>query len=246
MNELVYNPQLIKESQLLPRETQTRLMANADPILGYIARGAIASLQDDIEQIHTQFQMALQASGRLCWIVQLYATALKNICLLYEANNLLLEYHTRYPYELSLLRDTIESCVNTGKVLSGEKLIKQWHQLTDKPNPYETLIKQSANLYRRQSLTESEVQPLLETALSLVRQSLRNQHKNFGISVDYANYDGGPYLSYTIKMDLPVDELLELEEQHNQLLLDQTFKDHLLDDIIITFEHLTPKNGGNQ
>ena len=216
-------------------------MVNYDPILCYIAFGAMASLQSDIEQVHTQFKMALQTAGAeaWAWIVQLYAIALNNICLPYEASDLLLEYQSYYPNELSLLRDSIKSCVNTGRAFRGEALLADWHKLTDMPNTYETTIQQWADFYRRYDFTESEVQPLLETALSLVRQSLKSKHKDFLISTGYANYDGAPYLYYTIQIDLPVDDLLELEEQHNDLLLAGNFKNSLLDNIIITFEHLT-------
>jgi hypothetical protein len=160
-----------------------------------------------------------------------------NICLPYEASDLLMEYQSYYPNEFSLLRDSIESCVNTGRAFRGEALLAHWHKLTDMPNPYETTIQQWADFYRRHEFTESEVQPLLETALSLVRQ--KSKRKNFLISTGYANYDGAPYLYYTIHIDLPVDDLLELEEQHNDLLLAGNFKNSLLDNIIITFEHLT-------
>jgi len=157
----------------------------------------------------------------------------------YEASDLLMEYQSYYQNEFSLLRDSIESCVNTGRVFRGEALLAHWHKLTDKPNPYKTTIQQWADFYRRQDFTESEVQPLLETALSLVRQTLKSKRKNFLISTGYANYDGAPYLYYTLHIDLPVDDLLELEEQHNDLLLAGNFKKSLLDNIIITFEHLS-------
>jgi hypothetical protein len=223
---------------LARQKIQNLKMVNSDPVLCHTALGAFASLQYDIAQIHAQFKMALQVANSSCWIAQLYATALNNLSLSFEASDLLLEYQTRYPNELSLLRDTIESCVNTGRAFRGEALLAHWHKLTDKLNPYETTIKQWASIYRRQSLREFEVQSLLETALSLVHQSLIRQRKNFLISADYANYDGAPYLSYTIYIDEPVDDLLELEEQHNHLLSDGNFNENLLDHIIITFEHL--------
>ncbi len=221
------------------QQIQSLKMVNSDPVLCYTALGAMVSKQYDIAQTHAQFKMALQADLSSCRIAQLYATALNNISLPFEASDLLLKYHTRYPNELSLLTDTIESCVNTGRAFRGEALLAHWHKLTtDMQNPYETTIKQWALIYRRQSLMESEVQPLLESALSLVHQSLIRQRKNFLISADYANYDGAPYLSYTIYIDETVDDLLELEEQHNHLLSSGNFKERLLDNIIITFEHL--------
>lgn len=223
---------------LVQQKIQSLKMVNSDPVLCHTALGAIASLQYDIAQIHAHFKMALQATNRSDWIAQLYATALNNISLPFEASDVLLEYQTRYPNEISLLRDAIESCVNTGRAFRGEALLRHWHKLTDMPNSYEITIKQWALIYRRQSLLETEVQALLETALSLVHQSLIKQRKNFVIAADYANYDGAPYLSYTIYLDETVDELLELEERHNQLLSCGTFKESLLDNIIITFEHL--------
>jgi hypothetical protein len=220
------------------QKIQNLQMVNSDPVLCYTALGAMAAMQYDIAQTHAQFKMALQAANSSCWIAQIYAMALNNLSLPFEASDLLLEYHTRYPNELSLLRETIESCVNTGRAFRGETLLAHWHKLTVLQNPCETTIKQWALIYRRQSLMESEVQPLLETALSLVHQSLIKQRKNFLISADYANYDGAPYLSYTIYIDDTVDGLLELEEQHNHLLSYGNFKEGLLDNIIITFEHL--------
>jgi hypothetical protein len=238
MNEFIHQPALI--NVMTPLKTQTHKMVNFDPVLCYIVHGAVASLQDDIDKIHAQFKMALHTAGDedLCWIVQLYATALNNICLPYEACDLLLEYQTLYPNEPSLLRSTIESCVHTGRVFQGEALLAHWHKLTDRANPYEMTIQQWANFYRHLGFVESEVQHLLETALSLVRQSLRKQRKSFSISTGYANYDGAPYLSYTLYINLPANDLLELEEQHNDLLLAGDFKESLLNNIIITFEHL--------
>lgn len=231
---LAFDPDL----RLAQQKIQNLKMVNYDPVLCHTALGAIASLQYDIAQTHAQFKKALQATNSSCWIAQLYATALNNISLPFEASDLLLEYQTRYPNELSLLKDTIASCVNTGRAFRGDALLAHWHKLTEMQNPDETTIKQWALIYRRQSLKESEVQPLLESALSLVHQSLMKQRQNFLISADYANYDGAPYLSYTIYLELPVDDLLELEKQHNHLLSSGNFKESLLDNIIITFEHL--------
>jgi hypothetical protein len=231
---------------LAQQKIQNLKMVNFDSVLCHTALGTIASLQYDIAQIHAQFKMALQAANSSGWIAQLYATALNNISLPFEASDLLLEYQTHYPNELSLLRDTIKSCVNTGRAFRGEALLAQWHKLTDIQNPYETKIKQWAFIYRHQSLPESEVQLLLETALSLIHQSLIKQRHHFLIAADYANYDGAPYLSYTIYLELPVDDLLELEEQHNHLLSYGNFNERLLDNIIITFEHLAVEEKYNE
>jgi len=230
---------------LAQQKIQNLKMVNFDPVLCYTALGAMASLQYDIAQTHTQFKRALEATNSSSWIAQLYATALNNISLPFEASDLLLDYQARYPNELSLLRDTIASCVNTGRAFRGEALLTHWHKLTEMQNPYETTIKQWALLYRRQSLKESEVQALLETALSLVHESLMRQRQNVLISADYANYDGAPYLSYTIYLELPVDDLLALEKQHNHLLSSENFKESLLDNIIITFEHLIVSEKAN-
>ncbi|MEN8217182.1 MAG: hypothetical protein ABFS56_12610 [Pseudomonadota bacterium] len=238
MSELFSQPASMNEFSVTQLKNKTRQLVNYDPMLCYIAFGAMASLQYDIDQVHAQFKMALHTAGADAWIVQLYAIALNNICLPYEASDLLMEYQSYYPNEFSLLRDSIESCVNTGRAFRGEALLAHWHKLTDMANPYETTIQQWADFYRRHDFTESQVQPILETALSLVRQSLKS-NGFFLISTGYANYDGAPYLYYTIHIDLPVDDLLELEEQHNDLLLTGNFKESLLDNIIITFEHLT-------
>jgi hypothetical protein len=122
INELRHHPALINDWAVI-KKFQTGKMVNSDPVLRDIALGTIAALQYDIAQTHARFQKALQAAGGLCWIVQLYATALNNICWPYEANDLLFKSYSRSPNELSLLTDTIESCVNTGRAFRGEQLL---------------------------------------------------------------------------------------------------------------------------
>jgi hypothetical protein len=153
-----------------------------------------------------------------------------------EASDLFLEYQPLWPTDLAWLRDTITFCLVTGRVFRGEQLITQWHRLTDLHHPQETVIKRCAEFYRQQWFTEIEVQQLLATGLSAMRQFLKTPPQSSSLVIGYANYDGFPYLYYTIQTDLSVDEVVDLDELHNQLLVAGKFKHSLLDGIIITFE----------
>ena len=69
------------------QQIQSLKMVNSDPVLCYTALGAMASLQYDIAQTHAQFKLALSADNSSCRIAQLYATALNNISLPFEASD---------------------------------------------------------------------------------------------------------------------------------------------------------------
>ncbi|MDY6993585.1 MAG: hypothetical protein SVR94_13420 [Pseudomonadota bacterium] len=156
---------------------------------------------------------------------------------LFKASDLLLQQYQCWPDDLNFLGTTIRHCAITGKVFQAETILKQyWCQLTDESHPFEPLIHSWADFYRQYELTEAEVEPYLETASSLLRQVLSQRRQRYQLNLDYFDEDGEPFLSYTVYLDLPVDDLLALEDQHNDLLLAGHFSSELLHGMIITFE----------
>ncbi|MDY6991779.1 MAG: hypothetical protein SVR94_04115 [Pseudomonadota bacterium] len=234
INTLTDNPQLINEFRLAQLKKQVNHVA--EPIPHHMARGTIASLEFDIDQVHSQFKTALEASEHSPHVLQSYVIALVNMYFFFEANKLLLQHYQRWPDDLGLLGDTIELCAVTGQVLQGEALLTRWHQLTQSIHPFETTIQHWAEFYRQHGLTETEIQPYLETALSLLRHSQRQHHQHNTIECDYIDFDTDPYLAYTIYIDLPETELHRLAQQHHELLTQGQFRAELLAGIVISFE----------
>lgn len=209
-------------------------------------QGAIAGLKCDVDRVHSHFQSALNlSSGNVHkQLIPNYAIALRNMGYVFKASELLLEHYQSWFDDLVVLSKTIDFCILAGRIFQGEMLLQHWHKLKRKLYYQESVIRDWAQFYRQNELTEAEIASYLEAALSLLRQTLRQRRRRFKLGLDYFNDEGDPFLSYTICLDLPIGELLALDDQHSDLLVAGHFKSELLHGIIITFEPFEEKKDG--
>ncbi len=179
----------------------------------YLRLGTLASLEGNIEAIHTNYQQAIAvSSAQHAYALMLYANCLTPFGLFSQAANLMHQAYDLYN-NLDFLAATIHCYGLAGRFHQVGELLKMWDEMS--PATAHQFALQSGNIIEfmdAQQVSDDDLQGLIEIAMSILRQ---NQLTVVPESIEIDLYSGDNYVwfHYGIPLYESVDKIFEMDSE---------------------------------
>ncbi len=162
-------------------------------------------------------------------VLRNYAVALQQEGYLAEAVGCLAKASSLTPHELPLLEETINLGLIAGKYHQAQQLLTTYSQLSpQQPHSFGKTLQQVITVMEEQQMTESEIEPLINT----MRSVLHHHHpdSSYHLEMLVLEDETAKWIHYGVMLhDLSVEEVAELTFEIAEALIPyQTVTDHFV------------------
>lgn len=162
-------------------------------------------------------------------VLRNYAVALQQEGYLAEAVECLVKASSLTPHNLPLLEETINLCLMAGKYHQAQQLLTTYSQLSpQQPHAFGETFQQVITVMEEQQITESEIEPLINT----LRSVLHHHHpdSSYHLEMLVLEDETAKWIHYGAMLhDLSVEEVAELTFELAEALIPyQTVTDHFV------------------
>ncbi|MBF0183795.1 MAG: hypothetical protein HQM06_05300 [Magnetococcales bacterium] len=197
------------EFELRRQEKIIRSFCRPSPVRAYYLLGLVATLRQDVANVHSCFRNALLHSAYDADIQRGYGICLVRLRYFAEAREQYEAILSRHGEDLETLAELIITSLATGRIREGVEWMQRWSHLNpDRPFDEMDAIAKSAALLERYGISDDHVERLqrLATAI-LARESLNVQSIHYrGVPLEDPEW---------IAADVIVDESAEVLEGLN-------------------------------
>ena len=173
----------------------------------YLALGTIASLENDIDNVHYYYQQAIELFSRKADILASYADSLARIGRFSAATDLMLEAYYLLPGGIDYLDDAIHLCGVTGRFHLVSELLRIKTQVT---YSFQTLVSKIVQLMDETQVTDEELENLIKITLMVLHRHdiiINSQQISFSMEEDYYS----KWFRYAIHTDkVPMKQIVPL------------------------------------
>ena len=205
-------------------EREARKLLKIDPVAGYTALGAAASLRGDIEEVHSRHQFALQLSGESPEALHNYAASLAKLGEFTEALEVARRAYAQAPADLVVLDGVVTASIFTGHFREACELVGKWNGSNpERPYSLDSPVEAILSAVGREVFTEERLQEVLAIAHETLRSS---KVRTSRVEVHADEHEPDSFLFECFVVALP-----EKAEDLNEAL-DAQIRDcpHLMDD----------------
>lgn len=152
-------------------KNKARNILTIDVYEGYIALGVLASLEGNVEAIHTHYQQAIENFSRKPELVASYAESLARVGHFSPAAELMLEAYYLSPSTLNYLDKAIQLCGIVGRFYFVGELLRIREKINPQnTHPFASNTKQIIQWMKKTKVTDDQLEKLINLALSLLQQ----------------------------------------------------------------------------
>lgn len=173
----------------------------------YLALGTIASLENDIDNVHYYYQQAIERFSRKAKILANYADSLARLGHFSTATNLMLEAYYLLPGGIDYLDDAIHLCGITGRFHLLSELLRIKTQVT---YSFQILVNKIVQLMDETQVTDEELEQLINITLKVLHRydiTVNPGKIRFSMEED-SQYKWFRYTIYTDKV--PIKQIVPL------------------------------------
>ncbi|NJO17969.1 MAG: hypothetical protein HC877_20255 [Thioploca sp.] len=142
-----------------------------DAYEGYIALGILASLEGNVEAIHSYYQQAIENFSRKPELVASYAESLARVGYFSLAAELMLEAYYLSPSTLNYLDKAIQLCGIVGRFYFVGELLRIREKINRRPaHPFANNAEKIIQWMKKTKVTDEQLEEIINLALSLLQQ----------------------------------------------------------------------------
>lgn len=202
---------------LSPLKNKAHDILIIDVYQGYIALGVLASLEGNVEAIHTHYQQAIENFSRKPELVASYAESLARVGHFSPAAELMLEAYYLSPSTLNYLDKAIQLCGIVGRFHFIGELLRIREKINPQnTHPFASNTKQIIQWMKKTKVTDDQLEKLINLALSLLQQYfivITPRHVEMNLDEDQQK------LHYKIHLAEKTETILEITNRLTQQLI---------------------------
>jgi len=184
----------------------------------YLLLGAVASLENNLDEVHHYYQQAIEEFSKKADILASYAESLARIGHFSAATDLMLEAYYLLPGGIDYLEEAIYLCGVTGRFHFVNELLRIKVKLESiNASSFQTLIKEIVQFMDEKQVTDEELEKLINTTLTLLhRYNINVKPQQISFSMEQKE---SKWFRYAIQINTPINEIIQLNSEVAEELL---------------------------
>ncbi|VAX19797.1 hypothetical protein MNBD_NITROSPINAE02-2166 [hydrothermal vent metagenome] len=206
----------------IKRDAQT--LRKNDALSASIILGMVASIENNIDEMRSHHENALRINESDFFANINYAASLWKTWFLSEANDYYLKAYETNPSDYRVILNLVNNLLFMGRFKDANSwLIKLEKQFPDGQRDAKKFIEEALDFLNENKISEKDIKSYLDLAVSV----LHSQGIFFtGRDVSFSEDEESRSISYEIKLDLPVRQIVDLNWKFAEKLAE---RDDLLD-----------------